>query len=316
MTEAERRAAALHEQASAHSHDLRSVNRRRLWIATIITGTVVAAQIVGAVMSGSLALLADAGHMVSDLLGLVLALVAAGVAARPATERHTFGFRRAEVLGALANACLLIVVAVVVTWEAALRLVYGTTEVDAGPMLIVAVVGLVANVAALLVLTGGRRSSINVRGAYLEVLGDTIGSVAVIAAALVIRFTGFAAADMLASFAIAILIVPRAVSLLRDVMGVLSEQAPAGAGSEDVRTMLLQVDGVVSAHDIHVWELAPGDRVFSAHVVVRDSVADRVADGSLLDTLRASMAANFDVEHSTFQLEPQHHAECAEPSHA
>ncbi|KRE29616.1 cation diffusion facilitator family transporter [Agromyces sp. Soil535] len=306
----------------AHDHDhahVATANRTRLWVAIAIIGAFLVVQVIGGILSGSLALLADAGHMASDLIGLVVALVAAMVAARPATDRQTYGYRRAEVLGALVNGVILIVVAVSVAVSAIGRLVTGAEgeahEVQGVPMLVVAVLGLAANVAALLVLRGGAKDSINVRGAYLEVLGDLIGSVLVIAAALVIVFTGFDAADPIASIVIAGLIVPRALSLLRDVMRVLFESAPADTDVAEIRDHLLETQGVVAVHDVHVWQITSGSPVFSAHVEVEPEVFASGRTGELLDELGGCLAAHFDVEHSTFQLEPAGRAEQEQPQH-
>ncbi|WP_139416774.1 cation diffusion facilitator family transporter [Agromyces laixinhei] len=293
----------------AHDHDhVATADRARLWVAAAIIGAFLIVQVIGAVFSGSLALLADAGHMASDLIGLAVALVASFVAARPATDRQTYGYRRAEVLGALVNGVILVVVAVSVAISAVGRLVTGAAgeahEVQGVPMLVVAGIGLVANVAAMLVLRGGAKDSINLRGAYLEVLGDLIGSALVIAAALVIVFTGFDAADPIASLAIAALIVPRALSLLRDVARVLFESAPADTDVAEIRAHILRTDGVVAVHDVHVWAITSGAHVFSAHVEVAPDVFSSGRTGELLDELGGCLSEHFDVEHSTFQLEP------------
>jgi len=307
-----------HSHDDAHAHGA-AANRARLWVAIAIIGAFLVVQVIGGILSGSLALLADAGHMTSDLIGLVVALVAAMVAARPATDRQTYGYRRAEVLGALVNGVVLIVVAVSVAVSAIGRLVTGAEgeahEVLGVPMLIVAVLGLLANVAAMLVLRGGAKDSINLRGAYLEVLGDLIGSVLVIAAALVIVFTGFDAADPIASIVIAGLIIPRALSLLRDVMRVLFESAPADTDVAEIRDHLLGTQGVVAVHDVHVWQITSGSPVFSAHVEVEPEVFASGRTGELLDELGACLAAHFDVAHSTFQLEPAGRAEQEQPQH-
>jgi cobalt-zinc-cadmium efflux system protein len=291
-----------------HSHDAHAANRTRLTVAIAIIGVFLVVQVVGGLLSGSLALLADAGHMAGDLLGLVIALGAAVVASRPATDRQTYGFRRFEVFGALANGLLLVAVAVSVTVGAVARLVSGAEgdahEVAGGTMLVVAIAGLVANVVALLVLRGGAKDSINLRGAYLEVLGDAIGSVLVIAAALVIVATGWSPADPIASLAIAALILPRAVLLLRDVMRVLSQSTPAETDVAEIRDHILETPGVVAVHDVHVWAITTGAHVFSAHVEVESSVFAEGRVGELLDELGGCLSEHFDVEHSTFQLEP------------
>jgi cobalt-zinc-cadmium efflux system protein len=291
----------------SHDHG-HSANRNRLLIAIGIVAAVFVVQVVGAWLSGSLALLADAGHMLSDLTGLVVALMATIVAARPATDRQTFGYRRAEVFGALINGLILVVVAVFVTVGAIGRLVAGETDVQSGPMLVVAVIGLVANLGALLLLRPTAGHSINMRGAYLEVFGDLIGSLTVIVAALVIMFTGYAPADAIASLLIAAFIVPRSVLLLRDVVRVLSEAAPADTDVAEIRDHILGARGVVAVHDVHVWAITSGAPVFTAHVVVEAGVFRSGATGALLDELSGCLSKHFDVEHSTFQLEPAEHA--------
>lgn len=304
----------------AHDHDAQAANRTRLAIAIAIIGVFLVVQVVGGLLSGSLALLADAGHMTSDLLGLVIALGAAIVAARPANDRQTYGFRRFEVFGALANGVILVVVAVAVTAGAIGRLVSGAQgeahEVAGGPMLAIAVAGLVANVVALLVLRGGAKDSINLRGAYLEVLGDAIGSVLVIVAAAVILTTGWDAADPIASLAIAALIVPRALMLLRDVMRVLSQSTPAQTDVAEIRDHIVRTRGVVAVHDVHVWAITTGAHVFSAHVEVEPAVFAEGRVGELLDELGGCLSEHFDVEHSTFQLEPSGRGRHEHATHA
>lgn len=291
----------------SHDHG-HTANRNRLSIAIAIVATVLVVEVVGAWLSGSLSLLADAGHMLSDLAGLIIALLATIVAARPATDRQTFGFRRAEVFGALINGLILVVVAVSVTVGAIGRLVGGETEVHSVPMLIVASIGLVANVGALLLLRPAAGHSINMRGAYLEVLGDLIGSATVIVAAVVILTTGFMPADAIASLLIAVLIVPRAFTLLRDVVRVLSEAAPADTDVAQIRDHILGTAGVVAVHDVHVWAITSGAPVFTAHVVCEPEVFRSGRTGVLLDELSGCLSKHFDVEHSTFQLEPAEHA--------
>jgi cobalt-zinc-cadmium efflux system protein len=292
----------------SHNHG-HAANRNRLLIAIGIVATVLVVELVGAWLSGSLSLLADAGHMLSDLTGLIVALMATIVAARPPSDRQTFGYQRAEVFGALINGLILLVVAVSVTVGAINRLLSAAqAEVQSVPMLVVAVIGLVANAAALLLLRPAAGHSINMRGAYLEVLGDLIGSVAVIVAAVVILFTGFVPADAIASLLIAALIVPRAFLLLRDVVRVLSEAAPADTDVAEIRDHIRGTKGVVAVHDVHVWAITSGAPVFTAHVVVAPEIFSSGQTGELLDELSGCLSKHFDVEHSTFQLEPSEHA--------
>jgi cobalt-zinc-cadmium efflux system protein len=285
-------------------------NRRLLATSLAITTVVMLVQIVGAALSGSLALLADAAHMFTDAAALVVALVASAVAARPADDRRTFGYQRAEVFGALVNGVILIALSVWVAVEAVLRLVGPREEeVAGGLMLVVAVVGLLANGIAMWLLSGAQRRSINVRGAYLEVVGDLLGSVAVIVAAVVILTTGWAPADAVASLLIAAMIVPRAVGLLREVASVLGESTPKGIHVQEIRDHILGTSGVVDVHDVHVWQLTRGAPVFSAHVVVDDAAMRDGRSGRILASLQGCLSQHFDVAHSTFQLEPAGHVE-------
>src|SRR5690606_28408358 len=217
----------MHDHAPAVGGIRDAGHRLLLTVSLSLTVTVMVVQVVGAVLSGSLALLADAAHMFTDASALVIALIATAVAARPAGDRRTFGYQRAEVFGALINAVILTVLMVVVTVQGVQRLLDpGEVEVAGPLMLVVAVVGMAANAISLWLLSRAQRTSINVRGAYLEVLGDLIGSVMVIAAAIVIVTTGWMPADAIASLLIAVMILPRAISLLREGFSVLAQRAP------------------------------------------------------------------------------------------
>lgn len=285
-------------------------NRRLLAISLAITATVMVVQVVGAVLSGSLALFADAVHMLTDAAALAIALVASVVAARPANDRRTFGYQRAEVFGALINGVILIVLSVWVAIEGVTRLLNpGETEVAGGLMLVVAIVGLLANAVAMWLLGSAQRHSINVRGAYLEVLGDLIGSAAVIVAAILVVTTGWVQADAVASLLIAAMIVPRAIGLLTEVVSVLAESAPKGTHVKEIRDHILATPGVVDVHDVHVWQLTRGAPVFTAHVVVDDAALSDGRAARILSGLQSCLSDHFDVEHSTFQLEPAGHVE-------
>lgn len=285
-------------------------NRRLLAISLVITTVVMVVQIIGAALSGSLALLADAAHMFTDAAALVIALVASMVAARPANDRRTFGYQRAEVFGALVNGIILIALSAWVAVEGVSRLVSPSdVEVAGGLMLGVAIVGLIANAVAMWLLSSAQRRSINVRGAYLEVLGDLIGSAAVIVAAIVILVTGWAQADAIASLFIAAMIIPRAIGLLREVVSVLAESAPKGTHVREIREHILGTPGVVDVHDVHVWQLTRGAPVFSAHVVVDGAALQDGKASGILSQLQTCLSQHFDVAHSTFQLEPAGHVE-------
>ncbi len=284
-------------------------NQRLLAISLSLTAIVLVVQVVGAILTGSLALLADAAHMFTDASALVIALIASHVAARPADDRNTYGYQRAEVFGALINAVILIALMVWITVEAVQRLLHPSdVEVAAGLMLIVAAVGLVANAVSLYLLGAAQKRSINVRGAYLEVLGDLIGSGVVIGAAIVIALTGWMPVDAIASLIIAAMILPRAIGLLREVVSVLGERAPQGTEVGAIRDHILREEGVVDVHDVHVWQLTRGAPVFTAHVVVDGQVLTG-GSGPLLSRLQTCLASHFDVEHSTFQFEPAGHRE-------
>lgn len=301
-----------------HAPGVRGASNRRLLATSLaITTVVLVVQIVGAALSGSLALLADAAHMFTDAAALVIALIASAVAARPANDRRTFGYQRAEVFGALINGVILIVLAAWVAVEGVMRLLNpGEAEVAGGLMLTVAAVGLVANAVSMWLLSAAQRTSINVRGAYLEVLGDLLGSAAVIVAAIIIVVTGWAPADAIASLLIAAMIVPRAIGLLREVASVLGESAPAGMHVAEIRDHILETPGVVAVHDVHVWQLTRGAPVFSAHVVVDDEALRDGSTARILGSLQNCLSQHFDVEHSTFQLEPAGHVEHDDARHA
>jgi len=299
-----------------HTHPVTATGRHRwrLQLVVAITATVFVAEVVGALVSNSLALLADAAHMLTDSVGLVLALVAASLAMRPATKKRTFGLQRAEILAALANAVVLCVIGISVLVGAVQR--WNTpTEVAAGPMFWFAVVGLLANLVGLLVLRRGRGESLNLRGAYLEVLADLLGSVAVIVAAVLIGFTGWVWLDSVAGIAIFALIVPRVWSLLREALDVLLEATPSGIDLDDVRAHLLEADHVVGVHDLHAWTITSGSAVLSAHVIVSAECLAEGRSGEVLDRLSSCLGEHFDLDHCTLQLEPAAHAEHEHPLH-
>jgi cobalt-zinc-cadmium efflux system protein len=300
-----------------HDHEVTATgeHRKRLIVVLVITCVVLAAEVIGGLIAGSLALLADAGHMLTDSTGLIMALIAASLATRAATARRTFGLQRAEVLAALANAVLLVVVAVWVLIKAVDRL--GTPHhIDAPLMLGLAIVGALANLAGLLVLRPAQTKSLNMRGAYLEVFGDLIGSVAVIIAAVLILITGWSPFDAIASLAIVVLIIPRAWSLLREVVDVLLEATPRGVDLAEVRDHIKRVRGVVDVHDLHAWTITSGVPVLSAHVTVDHACLSEGRSGEVLDRLGECLGGHFDVSHCTFQLEPVGHREHEAAHHA
>ena len=291
-------------------------DRRRLLLVLLITGTVLIAEVVGAALSGSLALLADAGHMLTDTAGLLIAYLAAGLATRPASGRRTWGYQRAEVLAATLQAAVLLAVGVYVLVEGVRRLV-APPEVITSAMVVFGAVGLAGNILAILLLARSRRGSMNMRAAFLEVVNDALGSVAVLVAALVIATTGWLRADAVVSILIGLLILPRTLHLLRETTDVLLESAPRGLDLDEVRQHLLSIDHVHAVHDLHASQIASQLPVLTAHVVVDDSCFHDGHAPQMLDQLQACLAGHFPVsiEHSTFQLEPVTHADHETAAH-
>jgi cobalt-zinc-cadmium efflux system protein len=281
-----------------HVHSSAHANARRLLGVLGLSLSILVIEVVGGLASNSLALLADAGHVLTDVAGISLALVAIWIASRPASDTRTFGYLRLEVLAAAANSVLLFGVAAFILFEAWRRL-SEPPMVASGLMLGVALVGLTANGVSLWLLRDAQEHSLNMRGAYLEVMGDLAGSAAVILAAIIIDLTGWAAADAVASVAVAVLILPRTWGLLREATDVLLEATPKGVRMDEVRAHILDAPGVADVHDLHAWTITSGLNVLSAHVVLHPGV-----DGSgVLDYLCECLSGDFDIEHSTFQLE-------------
>jgi cobalt-zinc-cadmium efflux system protein len=301
--------------AHDHAHGAPS-GRRRLTIAFSITVIILAAEVVGAIITGSLALLVDAAHMLTDAGGLGIALLAASLSHRPPTAKRTWGFERAEVLGATAQAAVLLAVGVFVLIEAVQRL-FAPPEISGPQLIVFGIIGLLGNVAAIIVLASSRSSTMNLRAAFLEVVNDALGSIAVIVAAIVIALTGFVLADAIAAIVIGALILPRAVLLLRETTNVLLESTPKGLDLDSVRDHILTVPHVVGVHDLHVSQIATGLPVLTAHVVVDDECFYDGHTPRLLDQLQHCVAEHFavQIEHSTFQLEPVGHGEHEHPTH-
>ncbi len=300
----------------SHDHAASSGGRARIAIALGITVAVLVAEVVGSMITGSLALLVDAAHMLTDAGGLAIALAAATLAKRPPSSRRTWGFGRAEVLGATAQAVLLAGVGIFVLIEAVRRL-FDPPEIVGAQLIIFGVIGLLGNIASIAVLASARHSNLNLRAAFLEVLNDALGSVAVIVAALVITFTGFQLADALAAILIGALILPRALLLLRDTTSVLLESTPKGLDLDSVRDHILELDHVRGIHDLHVSQISTGLPVLTAHVVVDDECFYDGHAPRMLDDLQKCVAEHFPVqiEHSTFQLELASHGEHEHPTH-
>lgn len=287
-----------------HSHGaagLGAKHRGRLWIALCLALVVMLVEAVASWYTGSLALLSDAAHVAGDSLGIGMALAAIAAVQRGAgaKPRRTFGLYRLEVLAALANTVLLFGVAGFVLFHAIGR-IEDPPEVASVPMLAVAVAGLAANVAALLLLRSGAAESINVRGAYFEVLGDAVGSVGVIAAALVIWFTGWYYVDSVIAVAVGLFILPRAARLGRDALRILLQHAPVRVSMAEVERALETLDGVKEVHDLHLWTLTSGMDVATVHLALRPE-AD---PGDVLADAQRTLVERFDIEHATVQIEP------------
>jgi cobalt-zinc-cadmium efflux system protein len=290
-------------------------HRQQLMIVLGISTTILVVEVIGAIVSGSLALLADAGHMLTDVAGLSLALVAAVLAGRPATPERTWGYHRAEVLAAAAQAAVLLAVGMFVLIDGIRRLIE-PPEVASGVMIVFGLVGLAGNAMSILLLARIQGGNLNTRAALLEVVNDALGAGAVLVAAVVIALTGWLRADAVASLLIGVLILPRTWKLLRETIDVLMESTPKNVDLTQVRAHILGVAHIHDVHDLHATSVASDLPVLTAHVVVDDSC---FLDGhlpTLLDQLQRCLAGHFDVEHSTFQFEPAVHAAHEEHAHA
>jgi cobalt-zinc-cadmium efflux system protein len=292
-------------------------HRTRLAIAFGITFTILIAEIIGFVITGSLSLLVDAAHMLTDAGGLFMALLAANLMRRPATSRRTWGFQRAEVLAATAQAAVLLAVGLFALIEGFRRLLE-PPAVPSAELLIFGIIGLLGNIASITVLTAGRSANLNMRAAFLEVVNDALGSVAVIASAIIIMTTGWGQADALAGMLISVLIIPRTITLLRETTGVLMESTPKGLDLDDVRRHILELPHVSGVHDLHASLVATGLPILSAHVTVEESCFQDGHAPEILDDLQRCVAEHFSisVEHSTFQLEPARHSQHEHHTHA
>lgn len=296
-----------------HSHtsavSAASRHRKPLVIAFVLTAIYMVVEFAVGFSVNSLALISDAAHMGTDVLGLGMALAAITLASRAATSQRTYGFYRLEVLAALANGILLFAVAGYVLFEAIQRFA-NPPEVPGLPLLAVAVVGLLVNLVSFRLLLQGSKESINIKGAYLEVWGDLLGSVGVILAALILYTTGWQYADPIVGVGIGLFILPRTWKLTRQALRILMEAAPSHIDVEDVRRRIGELDGVAAVHDLHVWTITSGMENASGHVVL-----ERGADfQDVLETVLKVLREEFHIAHSTIQCEPAHLEETA--SHA
>lgn len=281
---------------------------RRLRLALALSAAFLIVELIAAWLTRSLALLSDAAHMLTDVAALAIALVAIRIGQRPADAKRTFGYYRFEVLAAATNAIMLFAVAVYIGWEAWQRF-RTPAPVDSVPMVIVAAAGLAVNLAAMKLLRRGSEESLNVKGAYLEVVSDMLGSAGVILAAATIWLTGWFWVDTVAAIGIALWVLPRTWTLLREAIHVLLQGAPAGIDVSAVESVLLGIDGVVAVHALHVWSVSSGRNVISAHLVVKPALLE---DPRQLAGINEALEHRFGLTHTTLQLESSD----AAPPHA
>ena len=303
-----------HGHAHGSRLTLTGEHSRSLLTVMLITLTVAVAEAVGAWISGALVLLADAAHMAADAGGVGLSLLAVLFAMRPATLQRTFGYARAEILAAMANALVLFAMSVFIIVEAIRRLI-SPPSVESPLLVIFGVIALAANGVSLLVLRRGQAESLNIRGAFLEVASDAFGAAAVIVTGIVIAATGYTRADPLASLLVGALILPRTWRLLADAINVLLEASPRGIDLSEIRSHLTGLTGVRDVHDLHVWTITSGLPVLSVHVVVDPDVLADGRSAVMLDALQDCLRGHFDVDHSTFQIELAGHADHERPMH-
>lgn len=283
-----------------HSHTPAGKNKKRLAIVLGLTTLYMVAEVVAGLFTQSLALLADAGHMLTDVAGLALALLAIRFAERPATPERTYGFYRVEILAALTNGVVLIGICFYILYEAYERFL-NPPEVRSGPMLVVASGGLLINLVGIFLLKAASEESLNMKGAYFEVLSDMLASVGVIIAAIVMLTTGWYYADPLISVAIGLFILPRTWLLLKDAVGVLLEGTPSDVNLTSLRESIAGVEGVASVHDLHVWSLTSGVNAMSVHAVL----ADHALHDEVLVAVQKRVTHDFKIAHATVQVECQ-----------
>lgn len=286
--------------SASHTHALpSSQNQKYLLIALALTSTFLVTEVIGALVTGSLALLSDAAHMLTDASALAIALAAVHIAKRAADVRRTFGYHRFEILAAAFNAMLLFLVAVYILYEAYQRF-KAPAEIQSTGMLVVATIGLIVNLISMRLLNAGKDVSLNVKGAYLEVWSDMLGSLGVIAGAVIIRFTGWAWVDTAIAVAIGLWVLPRTWVLLKESMNILLEGVPEGMDIDKVKAAMQSVPGILSVHDFHLWALTSGKPSLTAHVVYDSTY---LPEQQLLPAVKTILASQFSVYHTTFQFE-------------
>ena len=279
-------------------------NKGKLKLVLGLTLSYLAAEVIGGIMTNSLALLADAGHMLTDVGGLAFALFAINIAQRKTTELRTYGYFRAEILAALANGIILIFVSIYILYEAVKRF-QSPPEVSSKNMLIIAAIGLVVNIAGMLILRKSSKQSLNMKGAYFEVLSDMLTSIGVIAAAIIMLTTGWYYADPIISAGIGLFILPRTWILLKDAVGILLEGVPTDIKIAELKTAITQIPGVLSTHDLHVWSLTSGLNALSVHVVInKETIPDEI-----LKLITDNITRDFKIAHTTIQIESENYNE-------
>lgn len=292
-----------HAGGHGHSHVPTTIRHERpLWIAFGLTLLFLLVEVAGGLLTNSLALLSDAAHMMTDVLALGISLFAVRMARRPADAKRTYGYARMEAIGALINGGLLFLVAGYILWEAVGRFSQ-PPHVESNGMLLVAILGLIVNLIAMKLLQAGAGESLNMKGAYLEVWSDMLGSLGVIAGALLIRFTGWTVVDPIIAVLIGLWVLPRTWTLLREAGHVLMQGVPSGVDLDEIRDAMAAQSGVATVHDLHVWALGSKEPILTAHVLLADATADA-------DAVRVAMATmlreRFDIEHATLQVETRH----------
>lgn len=288
-----------HHHHHDHVGDRSQQNERALWLALIPTALFMVAEVAGGILTQSLALLSDAMHMATDVFGVAVAIVAIRLARRPPDLRRTFGYERLEILAAIANAVILFGVGFYILFEAYQRLNH-PPQIQSNGMLAIALLGLVVNAFAMWALSSGKDESLNLKGAYLEVWSDFIGSIGVILAAIIIRFTGWTIVDTIVAIAIGLWVVPRTWILFRDAANILLEGVPRGIKLEEVLAAISGAKGVTDVHDLHVWALTGGRVCLTAHVVAESRAQDYEA---LIAELNEVLHERFAIGHVTIQYE-------------
>lgn len=273
-------------------------NKKQLKFVLLLTGSYLVAEVIGGIVTKSLALLADAGHMLTDVGGLALALFAINMTQRAASPKRTYGYYRAEILAALTNAVVLIGISLYILYEAYQRF-RNPPEVSSKAMLIVASIGLIINIIGMLILRKSSQQSLNMKGAYFEVLSDMLTSIGVIIAAIIMLTTGWYYADPIISAGIGLFILPRTWILLKDAVGVLLEGTPSDVNIASLKETVLKIEGVIDLHDLHVWSLTSGMNAMSAHVAIKEGVSAK----KMMEDIQATIKAGFKIEHTTIQVD-------------